>query len=129
MDGPPYVPKSVAQAFDRPGERKNEPVAPAEVISNDAADHDHEIAGVEPEKLSPGIFRPPVLANLLDKAAAEQRLVHHMDYIGGNHEPERKYQGNFHNGRPLTAIGGATAGLSWFVRSIARSWTRVGHPR
>ena len=93
---PANMPDSVAGAFDHPSQRQDHPCAPAKIVQNDAGDYDHEIRGIEPEKLGPGIFRLPVLAHLFHEAAAQQGFVDAMYDVGSHGEPKREKQRHAH---------------------------------
>src|SRR5580693_2613325 len=69
-----------------------------EVIENYARNHHHKIRCVKPEEFCPGIFRPPMLLNFFDEAAAEQGLVNHVDHVCGDHKPEGEDQWDVHSG-------------------------------
>src|SRR5271165_7009051 len=91
------MPESVASAFNRPSQWKNNEAPIEDIIEDNTGYHDDKIPCVEPEELSPRILRPPVLSNLFYKAATKERFVNNLDHVGSNHEPERKYQGHSHN--------------------------------
>ena len=83
-------------ALDDPSQRQDHPRATANIIENDARDHDHEIGRIEPEKFCPGILWPPVLAYFFHEAAPEQRFVNTVHHVSRHGEPKRDKQRDVH---------------------------------
>jgi hypothetical protein len=83
MDG--YYMKRPAEG---PQEGQDNPMTAEEVIQADANDNYKNNRRVKPKEHFAMVLRPPMLSDLLYKAATHQGLVNNVDDIGGQDCPE-----------------------------------------